>query len=430
MTITVNQPKEEKIKDFKTKEVFYYIDKKKRIKVKSREIYKNGKKFVHFPFYKDGSPKYDKCKKITYIGYEGSDSLPRGFLKKFTKGYGFTKIYSRIIYPLIRDHEISEIIIQENIPNKIEEGKLFLNPIELDRHYPSIQSLIDQHKDELDLLVNKVLSDLLSSTYKTTPKKYIPNSISNYIKRTISKDTVLSDSDVQSLFELISFVSHESAVENSKNILKTKTKIEEHFIEEVINEFKELLITQKTDTRALESKWQQFFKKYSWIFSQLFSFPVLIFEDEAFVGGKNIQNKGGKFADFIYRNKLTNNIVFIEIKTHNTSILNKGAYRGDDVYSISKSLSGGLNQVLNQKENFQHEFYSLKVKNKNEEFESYNPKCLIVIGQVSKLTPEKIEAFELIRSNSKDVEIITFDEVLEKIKGLQSIMTNSDLTES
>lgn len=143
------------------------------------------------------------------------------------------------------------------------------------------------------------------------------------------------------------------------------------------------------------------------------------------MGGKNIQNKGGKFADFIYTNKLTSNLVLIEIKTHNTHILDRRAYRGDNVYSISSSLSGALNQVLDQRENLQHDFYSLKTKSKDKGFESYNPKCLIVIGMISNLSTEQIQAFELIRSNSKDVEIITFDEVIEKIKGLQSIMSSS-----
>lgn len=419
------QPREVKLKEFKTKEVFYYIDDEKGIKVKCSEVFKAGNKFIHYPFIKgNGTSKYDTCKKITYIGFKNSEDLPRGFLKKFTTGYGLTRIYNHLVYPLVRNHQISEIIVQKNIPNKIEGGKLYLNPVVLDKHYPTIESLIDQQRRELDLLVNKILSDILSANYNKDAIKYIPNSLANYIKRTVNKDTILSDSDVQSLFELASFISHDSAVINSANILKTKNKIEEHFIEEVIKEFEHLL-SQKTDTDTLEKRWQAFFKKYSWIFSQLFSFPVLIFEDEAYMGGKNIQNKGGKFADFIYTNKLTSNLVLIEIKTHNTHILDRRAYRGDNVYSISSSLSGALNQVLDQRENLQHDFYSLKTKSKDKGFESYNPKCLIVIGMISNLSTEQIQAFELIRSNSKDVEIITFDEVIEKIKGLQSIMSSS-----
>jgi len=421
MPSTKTSPREERFKDLKTKEVYYYIDDARGLKFKSKEVFKNGKKFIHYPFWNDGTPKYKTCTQITYIGL--SENLPRGFRKTWSKGYGFTSQLNNLIYPLVEGNGIKEIIIQNNIVNRIENEKLFLNPIALDKHYPSLESLRKQQKEETDLLVNKILADLLPDKYKKRDKKYIPNSLFNYINRAVGKDAILSDEDVKAIVELVSFVPQENIIANGANVLKTKNKLEEYFIEEVIIQFDKLL-KQKNATTTLEKRWQEFFKKYNWIFSQLFSFPVLIFEDEAYVGGKSIQNKGGKFADFIYKNKLTNNIVFIEIKTHKTKILDSKSYRGEDVFPMSKDLSGALNQVLDQRENMQHEFYALKQKTKGT-FESYNPKCLIVIGSMVSMTDDQKKSFELIRSNSKDVDIITFDEVLEKIKGLQTIMQGS-----
>jgi hypothetical protein len=413
-----SSPREDKLKDLKTKEVYYYIDDDKGLKVKSKEIYKNGKKFVHYPFRFDGSPKYGNCKQITYIGL--TEDLPRGFYKKWTKGYGFTRVLNNLIYALLLNSSIQEIVIQKNVVNKLEENKLYLNPLILDKHYPTLDSLLKQQREEMGVLTNKILTDILPDNYKKSGKKYIPDSLFNYIKRNVGKDAVLSDEDIKSIAELMSFVPQESVIANGTNILKTKNKLEEYFIEEVIIQFDKLLM-QKNVSKTLEKRWQEFFKKYNWIFSQLFSFPVLIFEDEAYVGGKSIQNRGGKFADFIYKNKLTNNIVFIEIKTHKTKILDSRSYRGEDVFPMSNDLSGALNQVLDQRENMQHEFYALKQKTKGT-FESYNPRCLIIIGSIISMTDDQKKSFELIRSNSKDVDIITFDEALEKIKGLQTIM--------
>lgn len=422
MPSTKPSPREERLYDLKTKEVYYYIDEEEGIKVKSKEIYKNGKKFTHFPFQKsDGSPKYRNCRQVTYIGMD--EDLPRGFLKKWNTGYGFTKIYNNIIYPIVDNNAIKEIVIQNNCVQRIEDGKLYLNPLALNRHYPTIDSLIKQQKADKNQLVNRILPDILPDRYKKNAKKYVGDSLHNFVKRNIDKDTILSDKDIESLLEIVSFMTHDTLMPNSANILKTKGKLDEYFIEEIIKEFEKLL-EQKTKTDLLEKKWQQFFKKYNWIFSQLFSFPVLIFEDEAYAGGKNIQNKGGKFADFIYKNKLTNNIAFIEIKTHNTKILESRSYRGEDVFSMSSDLSGALNQVLDQRENLQHEFYALRTKSKDV-FQSYNPKCLIIVGSMSQLTEDQKKSFELIRSNSRDVDIVTFDEVLEKIKGLQTIMQGS-----
>jgi hypothetical protein len=34
-----------------------------------------------------------------------------------------------------------------------------------------------------------------------------------------------------------------------------------------------------------EEFWQQFFKQYSWVFAHVFSCPVVLFKDKAYVGG-------------------------------------------------------------------------------------------------------------------------------------------------
>ncbi|MBK9983876.1 MAG: hypothetical protein IPP15_16155 [Saprospiraceae bacterium] len=84
---------------------------------------------------------------------------------------------------------------------------------------------------------------------------------------------------------------------NSDTLIKTKESIDEKYIEDVIQEYKELL-KQKTETENLEKKWQKFLKIHSWIFSYLFSFPIILHKDEAYVGGKGISNTNGKITDF------------------------------------------------------------------------------------------------------------------------------------
>ena len=53
---------------------------------------------------------------------------------------------------------------------------------------------------------------------------------------------------------------------------------------------------------------------------------------------------------------------------------------------------------------------------------SFNPRCIILIGCLSDMTEKQRNCFELFRSNSKDVEIITYDELFEKIKQFQNLM--------
>ena len=56
------------------------------------------------------------------------------------------------------------------------------------------------------------------------------------------------------------------------------------------------------------------------------------------------------------------------------------------------------------------------------EFETFNSKCIVLIGNLADLDEDQRYSFELSRSNSKDVEIITFDELKAKIESFQELL--------
>ena len=66
--------------------------------------------------------------------------------------------------------------------------------------------------------------------------------------------------------------------------------------------------------------WQPFFEKNAWILSQLFHAPVMFFKGKRYVGGKGLDDHGGQYTDFIYKNDITDNIALIEIKTPCTKL--------------------------------------------------------------------------------------------------------------
>lgn len=414
-----NKKAGEILEELKTKHVYYFVDPETQVRCKSREVYKNGTKVVHFPFRKNGVSKYRSIKKITYEGMP--EDLPRGFLKDWNTGYGFTRVYNTLLYQLEDVLDIKEVIVGKNLVTKFEDGKLFLNAENLNRAYPRIDSLLKKHRAETDKLVTDILSNYFPKDFKSKPRKYIKDSLAQFIEANIIETADLSDKDTQALFDVASKISKENFLDSKTNVLKTRNKIDEVYLEEVISQFEKLL-SLKNNTKNLEAKWQKFFTDYNWIFSQLFSFPVLIFKDQAYAGGKNIDNKGSNISDFIYKNNLTNNIAFIEIKTHKTEIFIKKPYRGNDVFAASKDMSGAINQALAQREKFQKDFHTIKGNSQEKDFETYNSKCVVVIGNLNGLTTEEKRSFELMRSNSRDVDIVTFDEVFEKIKGLERLL--------
>lgn len=413
------KPPYEKVeRDLQTKTIYHYIDERNRINIKSKEVFKKTKKVVYYPFSRNGQQKYEKVTKITFI--DMPDKLPRGF-SSWSRGYGFTKTLSRLVKPLTDGRNNVEIVIGPSLQNKASSSKIELNAALLDAEFPKFSSLIESHSDELNTQAKSSLHTLFPSDFKPPKSNYKEDMLSRFIQRSGIKSPDLSRKDVNALLELAKDTDQDELLSNEGTVLQARERIEKFYIEAVIEEYEKLL-KLKTASESMEEKWQVFFKKYNWIFSQLFSSAVLFFEDKAYVGGKSIENKDGKVADFVYKNSLTDNVAIVEIKTHNTTILKKQPYRGKDVFPIDKELSGALNQVLDQRDNLQKECYELSRK-AGKEFEVYNSKCLVVIGSLKGKNKEFKKAFELHRSNSKDVDIVTFDEILLKLKGLKRIIT-------
>ncbi|SYX86914.1 Shedu anti-phage system protein SduA domain-containing protein [Paenibacillus alvei] len=190
--------------------------------------------------------------------------------------------------------------------------------------------------------------------------------------------------------------------------IKIEPKIEKTSIRDAIT------IWERNSTNAEEEFWQRLFKVNPFLISLIVPGCVVKFGEKCYVGGKSIHNQGGNLVDFIYSNHLTKNVVLVEIKTPCTKLVG-GAYR-NNAYSLTEELSGAIVQVLTYKDELLKNYNSL-CHDISEHFNAFNPKCLIIAGnlQSEKLNSTQTKSFELYRANS-DVEVITYDELFNKIK--------------
>lgn len=171
-----------------------------------------------------------------------------------------------------------------------------------------------------------------------------------------------------------------------------------------------------------EEFWQQLFQNHTWILSQIFSSPFIFIGKKFYCGGKEDDDRGGVKGDLLYQNDLTGNLAFIEIKTPQKGIIG-GLYHGEEegkdniIYSMSREISGGINQVLNQRKVY------LNNHGDHDGKFLHNAKCILVTGKISdfKNNDEK-KSFELFRSSTKEVEIITFDELFRKISDFLELL--------
>ena len=82
---------------------------------------------------------------------------------------------------------------------------------------------------------------------------------------------------------------------------------------------------------------------------------------------------------------------------------------------------GAINQALAQKNQFEKEVAQIKDNSGIRDMASYSVNCCLLIGKMP-LTEDRQRSFELFRGNSKDVEIVTFNELLEKLKQFREFL--------
>jgi len=391
-------------KNLKSKNVFFYKDRKEGIDVLSREVYKKKSLEIHFPFNRNGLQKYKYIHSIEF--HHVSPSVISGVYKAVNFGLGFTRNLSPIVYRLEKYPSIGKIVISSKLESKITRMTVTFNTTDLEVIFQTIKPLKEVQSEELKRVSNNALSDVFPDKIKRSAEVYKKGELSLFLKDKKITPDKLSDGDVKNLVEVIP-----AQIKEEKIVYQAEEKIKFIKLQKVKSDFQKL-VEQKTDTEKLEEKCQNFFTDNHWILSNILSMPVVLLGGKVYVGGKSIYNKGGKEADFLFKNKLTKNVFIIEIKTPLKKIIDSNnPYRKPDIFSIGKEVTGGLVQVLDQKDNLQKEFYTLA---KGGEFLSFNPRVVLIIGNLKSLNKKQIKSFELFRSNIKDVDIITYDELLKR----------------
>jgi hypothetical protein len=170
---------------------------------------------------------------------------------------------------------------------------------------------------------------------------------------------------------------------------------------------------------ADEEFWQRQLSSRAFLFSQVFSYPIIIIAQKAYVGGKELDNRGGGLVDFLAKVAATDSVVFIEIKTPQTPLLGSEYRRGVGAYPLSQQLAGAITQVLRYRQSFAQNLNSIKG---NRNISTADAKCLVIAGSSEQLkqgqhATEMKDCFELQRERIRDVVVLTYDELFSRCQG-------------
>lgn len=174
-----------------------------------------------------------------------------------------------------------------------------------------------------------------------------------------------------------------------------------------------------------EKVWQHFFKNNPWIFGYGLDYRFQsILQDEANLNSANLGGKNAVNADFLLGdNKFT---TFVEIKRPDTKLFGEKKNRSNS-WKLSTDLYEAHSQILEHKASGQ-----IKLSESSREYDengneikqkAYDSKTILIIGTWKEINlgnaqeiKIKEKTFELFRQNSKNVEIMTFDELYERAK--------------
>ncbi|MBV1910521.1 MAG: DUF4263 domain-containing protein [Kangiellaceae bacterium] len=358
------------------------------------------------------------------------EQLPIGFVKDFDYGLGLIKELQPLISTL-EGFGVEQLIIKNT---KLEKAAIdpttktcVLSYTQFETTRKELAKVV-RNAQKASLTIRKAVANNTLAFFldnKDYPQKLLKIQ-DTALARLVAKDVeniaiAMSKSDQSLTISIIEKNAKKIAQDQPAKLLKLRDDIELVTLEQLIEKYKQML-----GKRLSEGDWQDLFNENPFILSMAFGCPIIKVQDQASVGGRKISGSGDKITDFLAKNSMTNNTAIIEIKTPQELLTGK-EYRGS-VYSPSVALSGSLNQVLDQKYKLQKNIASIKEASRIYDVETYAVQCALIIGKMPD-DLEKQKSFEIFRRNSRDVEIITFDELLEKLKLLHTLLSTNEVEE-
>ncbi|ANQ71281.1 Shedu immune nuclease family protein [Rhodococcus sp. 008] len=379
-------------------------------------------------------PKYTKIRTLTLDvpgDFENADlqeilleALPPGFVQDYKYGLGLLKDCHRLVRLIEKHTKCEEISFTGGDMVVVDGKRLLLGLDTFEAIYSEIQRINRRGSDGAARVKDAFVHNKLASVLGLEPAVYSlgRHPVSKVLTKAADGVKELTESEQDELIEAFASESAALARTRPEKFLKLHRDVELVNLDRLIQSYEEAL-TRSTD----EGHWQTFFGDNAFALQQVFGTPMVNFQSSASVGGVGFAGSGGKIADFLYKNPLTNNVALVEIKKPSTPLLATREYRGG-VFGPSIDLAGAVTQVMDQAYQLMTSFAHLKFATRSD-LEAYALSCFVVVGHTASLDhPDKQKSFEMYRANSRSVKIVTYDEILQQLKLLRKFLLPTPAT--
>jgi len=385
------------------------------------------------------SPKYEELTTITIVADEHEpfglpetipefdgmlESLPVGFGRHAKYGLGFKWEYRLIPEAILELVGVTELVVEPGNGASVEMPKFRLGIERFSTIRRSIDTIIRRAnarsmRDRRILAYNETLHTALPEQFERRYPKSQPGEIYELIQLR-GRNPSRSTKDSLAAAEVVRDDAQKIAAEHPSQLLELRAVIEQVTLKELISKFEAMLAKNLP-----EPKWQAFFKANPFILSLAFPYPVLLLQDQAHIGGTTMRGSGESIVDFLLTQRFTGNLALIEIKRPSSSLIESKPYRGD-LHAPHRDLVGAMAQVLDQRSQLLHHFAVRKSQDSALEGAHVSSVHCIVIAGTMPAGADETRSLDLFRNSSKDVAVVTFDELLEKLRELHRLMSSGE----
>jgi hypothetical protein len=383
-------------------------------------------------------PKYGKLTTITFAhkhfawGFPENEDhfvdmledLPTGCAKQFQYGLGLVWKY-RFLVEAIRDIEgVTEIYFTGCNVTRIEAPLYLLGIKRFDQLRRALDTIerrnqVETHDAKRLVAYATLQTEVDPQRYPVRTRKIRPGAIYELVKVS-DKCTTFSREDRKAAIDLVKAEKEKIAKTDPAELLALRADIERVTLAVLIDKFADMLSKDLP-----EQRWQDFLKINPFILSLVFPHPVFVVQDQAYVGGASLRGIGEKIADFLMAQCYTGNIALIEIKRPSTALLSSDTFR-TDLYGPGKHLTEAISQVLDQRFKLQTSFTQKAYESGLTGVHPYAIQCIVIVG-TSPADQVRKKSLDLFRNATRDVVVVTFDELLEKLKEIQRVFAGSEL---
>ena len=181
----------------------------------------------------------------------------------------------------------------------------------------------------------------------------------------------------------------------------------------VLHRFEEML----QNNTLTEANWQDFFEENTWIFGYGLRYQILrVVQAQPNYGGATVNGRGGQRGDFLTATEAeTRFTCLVEIKKPTTPLLQREQYR-NGAWGASSELAGAVSQIQVNCAQWEIDSRSEQNRERLPQIYTVSPRGIVVIGNTKELDIlDKRNSFERFRKELRSPEIITYDELFERV---------------